>query len=663
MYFLMFDLKSISKIIVAVLFVLVSARTAEAQKLSTRSKKAQELYMKAGNAYMENKYPEAVGLLEQALKKDAGFKEAYLLLADIYFSRKDYENELKVLTRAVELDSTFFLSAYYNLGVASFYLGDTENTIRWMKKYKEKTLGQKSSLDADRWIASAEFAEKAVKDPVDFEPVNLGPDINSDYDEYWPSITADESEMVFTVLVPRDTSKFKTQALPKTSLNFGEDFFMSKNINGEWMPRKPLESLNTDGNEGAQCLSADGLWMFFTSCGKNGENSSCDIYFSYKTPYGWSRPVNPGPPLNTRYWESQPSFSSDGKTLYFVSNRRGGKGKKDIWKATIIGFRKDKTPVFANVVNLGDNINTSGDEGSPFIHQDDQSLYFSSDGWPGMGNMDIFVCRRDNSGKWGKPVNLGYPINTVHDETGLVINAKGTTAYFSSDGLPSKTKGKDLYSFKMPVKVRPHPVSYVKGKVFDKETHEPLAASFVLKNIENDKTVVSSVSDGASGSFLVCLPVGHSYALSVQKQGYLFYSGNFDLEDVKGAGDPKRLNVYLSPVRPGEKVILENIFFATDSFRLKKESFAELNTLVELLEKNPGLKVEIGGHTDNVGTKEYNLTLSEKRAESVYHYLVQKGIDKGRLRFKGYGSNEPVSGNDTDEGRAQNRRTEIKVLP
>ncbi len=657
------ELLKMIKVLINFLLVFIVFQGVSAQKLSTKSRKAQDLYMQAGRLYVENDYSQAVDLLKQAIRKDKKFIEAYFLLADIYYSQKDFENEFNVLSQAVELDSTFFLSAYYNLGIASFYLGNREESIYWMEKYKHKTRGKRSRLDAERWIKQAKFAEDALSKPVAFEPVNLGTSVNSDYDEYWPSITADEESMVFTVLVPKDTVKFRMEKLPKTAQYFGEDFFMSEKRGDEWSLRRSVNSLNTDRNEGAQCLSADGAWMFFTACGKSGSIGSCDIYFSYKTSDGWSLPTNLGPPVNTPYWESQPSFSSDGRTLYFVSNRVGGKGKKDIWTATLIGFKPDKTPVFANVVNLGDRINTTGDENSPFIHHDNQSLYFSSDEWPGMGNMDLFVCRHDSLGKWGMPVNLGYPINTLHDEIGLVINAKGTTGYFSSDGLPSKTKGKDMYMFKMPKKFRPHPVTYVKGKVYDKETRELIEASFVLKNIETDKPVVNSWSDAYSGSFLVCLPVGSSYALSVQKRGYLFYSESFDLEGIKNIENPQQLNVYLSPMKPGEKIILKNVFFDSDSYDLKKESFAELNTLVEMLVNNSELRVEIGGHTDNVGSEKYNFSLSKSRARSVYDYLVQKNIAAERLSFKGYGFSEPIADNSTDKGRAQNRRTEIKVLP
>ncbi len=592
------------KVFLNFLFLFIVLQGTCAQKLSTKSKKAQGLYMQAGRSYVDNDYGQATALLKQAIKRDGKFIEAYYLLADIYFTQKKFKKEYNLLTQAIEIDSIFFLTAYYNLGVASFYLGNRDETIDWMNKYKDKTKGRRSRLDADRWITQAEFAKEAVNKPVVFEPVNLGSLVNSDYDEYWPSITADEESMVFTVLVPKDTARFRTEKLPKTAQYFGEDFFMSERHGNEWVIRRPVKSLNTDRNEGAQCLSADGSWMFFTVCGKKGSVGSCDIYFSYKTSNGWSAPANLGAPVNTPYWESQPSFSADGRTLYFVSNRTGGKGKKDLWSATIIGFKPDKTPVFANVNNLGDRINTVGNENSPFIHHDNRSLYFSSDGWPGMGSMDLFVSRRENEGQWGAPENLGYPINTLHDEIGLVINTKGTTAYFSSDGLPSITKGKDLYMFKMPQKLRPHPVTYVKGKVYDKETRELIEASFVLVDIETDKPVVNSRSDAYSGSFLVCLPIGHSYALSIQKKGYLFYSESFALEGVKDIDKPQQLNVYLSPIKPGEKIVLKNIFFATDSYELKRESFAEFNTRVDMLKNNPDLKVDIGGHTHSVGSKD-----------------------------------------------------------
>lgn len=373
--------------------------------------------------------------------------------------------------------------------------------------------------------------------------------------------------------------------------------------------------------------------------------------------------MNIGSPVNTPYWESQPSFSSDGRTLYFASGRPGGIGKKDLWKATICNLKPDGTPVFCDVKNLGAMVNSPLDESSPFIHQDNQTLYFSSEGWPGMGNMDLFLSRKDDNGQWQEPENLGHPINTPNDEIGLVINARGSKAYFSSDGLKEERKDKDLYWFNLPTEIRPNPVSYVKGKVFDKETGKQVSASFELKNVANGQLVVASQSTGFSGEFLVCLPAGENYALSVNKTGYLFYSGNFNLHEEEGIEKPRMLNIYLSPIKAGEKIVLENVFFETDSYQLLKESNVELDKLVTLLINNSTLKVEIGGHTDSVGSEAYNMDLSMNRAKSVVQYLLNYGVEADRLTYKGYGFSQPLADNATDAGRAKNRRTEIKVLP
>jgi hypothetical protein len=223
--------------------------------------------------------------------------------------------------------------------------------------------------------------------------------------------------------------------------------------------------------------------MFFTACGRPDSKGRCDIYFSYRVKNGWSEPKNIGAPVNTPFWDSQPCFAADGKTLYFVSNRPDGFGEKDIWQATLQGFDSKGTPLFGDLKNLGDKINTSKDEMSPFLHHDNKTLYFSSDGWYGLGGMDIFISKKDDAGNWSEPLNVGYPINTFGDETGLVINARGNRAYFSSDYHQQKNNGKDIYYFNLPEEIQPTPALYVKGRVFDAETNANLPANFQLQDL------------------------------------------------------------------------------------------------------------------------------------------------------------------------------------
>ncbi|MCD6556038.1 MAG: OmpA family protein, partial [Bacteroidales bacterium] len=421
--------------------------------------------------------------------------------------------------------------------------------------------------------------------------------------------------------------------------------------------------LNTRGNEGAQSISADGKLLFFTSCeyakGKSAHGKtygSCDIWLSHKIGSKWSKPKNLGHQVNSKYWESQPSFSADGKTLYFASNRPGGKGKIDIWKTEM---QKDST--WNQPVNLGDNVNTPGEDQSPFIHYDNKTLYFSSTGHSGMGKSDLFFTKKDKTGHWQKPVNLGYPINTFEEEISLTINAKGNKAFFASSK-NSEFGGLDIYTFDLPVNDRPEQVTYIEGIVYDKETTDKLYSRIKLINLKTNKEVAVTSSDQLTGKYLICLPAGADYAFNVSKTGYLFFSENFSFENTEDTLKTYHFDIPLSPIKKGKKTILKNIFFDTDSYTLKAESETELQNLLQFLKNNPAVRIEIGGHTDNTGSEAHNKQLSENRAKSVYNYLIENGIGKNRLIYKGYGSTFPIDNNKTEEGKQNNRRTEFKIL-
>ncbi len=646
-----------------ILFCLVS-NLSQAQKLTTKSKKAAELYKEAGSYFSNDQFERAKLPLNDAIKKDPDFLEAYLLLSEVYYEQKDYQNQANILETVIEKDSTFYLFSYYSLGVANFNLDKFDEALIWFRKYYSKTSNVKSKQKVDQWIQKTLFVKVAKANPRNINPVNLGSNVNTVNDEYWPSITADDQILVYTMLVPREQALVDKPFVPSMANYYHEDFYKSvKDNSEEWTKGKALTApINTISNEGAQSLSADGNWMFFTACGRSDTRGSCDIYFSHRTEYGWSEPKNIGPPVNSPYWESQPSFSSDGKTLYYSTNRGGGKGGNDIWKAEVIGFQMDGTPFFGQPVNLGDSINTPYNEVSPFIHPDNHTLYFSSNGWSGMGEMDIFLARKNESGGFNKPMNLGFPINSSGDEVGLIVTANGQKAYFSSERFGKSFGGKDLYSFDMPEEIKPKPVSYIRGRVFDYDTKDKLKASFELKDINTKQMVVQASSTDFSGEFLICLPVGNSYALNVSKQGYLFYSDHFDMDKESSSVDPKILDVYLKKIKVGQQIILNNIFYETDSYVLRKVSEVELEKIVNFLTVNPTVKAEIIGYTDNVGGKDYNINLSNKRAEQVYNYLISAGIDKSRLSHEGKGMADPVATNDTEEGRAKNRRTELKIV-
>ncbi|MCF6183017.1 MAG: OmpA family protein [Bacteroidales bacterium] len=645
------------KAILIILIIFIN-NTVFSQTLSTKNKRAIEYFNKALKYYNSYNYKEAVYWSEAALDKDKKFIEVYYLLSDIYGENKLYDKKILALKKAISIKPQKSALAYFTLAKTELSIGryeDAKQDFELLKKYDVQKRYLKS---INKYVTKCNFGIEAMKHPVNFKPVNLGKNINSQYDEYLPSLTADEQTLIFTRLIPSGKISYDG------TVEKQEDFYFSKKVNGIFSKAKALGSpLNTLGNEGAQSISADGKLLFFTSCeydrGKSYHGltfGSCDIFVSHKTGKKWSKPKNLGKPVNSKYWESQPSFSSDGKTLYFASNRPGGKGGIDIWKTVM---KKDSS--WSQPVNLGDTINTSGHEQSPFIHYDNKTLYFASNGHPGMGKSDLFLSRKDSTGHWEKPQNLGYPINTFDEEVSLVLNAKGDKAYFASSK-KSEFGGIDLYTFEMTKENKPQQVTYIQGVVYDKETSKRLSSVIKLINLKTQKEVALASSDELTGRYLVCLPAGENFAFTVSKSGYLFFSENFSVQKNDDSLKTYHFDIPLSPVKKGEKTILKNIFFDTDSYELKKISFIELDNLVKFMRNNPKVKIEIGGHTDNTGNEQHNRELSLKRAKSVYNYLIKRNIEKARLTYKGYGSKYPVEKNDTEEGKQKNRRTEIKVL-
>lgn len=639
-----------------ILFIILYPFVLQAQKYSTDNKKAIKAYEEAIEAYNKYDLNLAVEKMYKALKNDENFVEAYIVLAEIYIDKGDKKDAIELYKNVIAINPDFFPELYFPLAQLEMLESMYDDAKGHLEKYiSYKNIKPTSRITALKMLKSCDFAINAMQNPVPFNPENLGDSINTEFDEYWPSLTADEQTLLITRLLPK--RRLSDGRIPEKNMNnYQEDFYISVYKDNFWQNAINAGSaLNTSDNEGAQSISADGKLMYYTACSRSDGKGRCDIYVSKKTPKGWSEGVNIGSPVNTKFWEAQPSISSDGRTLYFVSNRDGGFGQKDIWCSN---RRDDGT--WSAPVNLGDKINTSGVEQSPFIHHDNKTLYFASEGRIGMGGFDIYKVVRNIDGTWGEPENLGYPINTVANEIGLIVNAKGDRAMFSSDRVDNK--GKDIFQFSLHKEAQPQSVSYLKGVVFDKNTKQKLKAHFELINLDSNNVVMQATSDENSGEFLVCIPTDNDYALNVSRQGYLFYSDNFSLKGVFEITDPFLKDIALSPIKIGEKLILRNIFFATNSFELDKKSEIELNKLVQFLTDNSGLSVEISGHTDNVGTSEYNLALSQNRAKSVYDYLVNNTINTNRLSYKGYGETQAIKSNDTEEGRAENRRTEIKII-
>ena len=635
------------------IFVLIiyfeSSRVGLSQALHTSSNKALKIYKEGVSAYDYLDYYKAENDFKAALSIDKKFYEAHMMLGDLLAKESKYKEASENYEAAIKIDSLFFKPVFFNLANAEMMSGNYSNALIHFNVYQtQEGMSAKNKIAAAKSIKSCEFAVNAMKNPVPFNPVSVGSGINTNDDEYWPSITADGQTLMFT-RQPNISNNPDFKGVVQ------DDFYISYFVNDVWQKAfNACAPLNTIQNEGAQTLSSDGSYMYFTACNRPDGLGNCDLYFSAFNNGKWSEPYNLGAPVNTNHWESTPSISADGKTLFFSSSRPGGYGGKDIWLTRLNDKNKWTEPV-----NLGSVINTEGDEMSPFIHFDGKTLYFASDGRVGMGGFDLFVSRMKDDSTWTEPQNLGYPINTFNDEMGLIIESGGQKAYYSS--VRDKSRGKDIFSFNLYEAVRPNPVSYIKGKVYDKMTGRLLKAEYELINLSTGKIIIKNVTDD-TGNFLVCLPSGYNYGINVSKPGYLFYSENFMLEGIHTASKPYIKKIVLNPAIVGEKMQLSNVFYEIDSWQLKKESITELDNLVSLLSENSNLVMEIGGYTDSTGSEQYNMALSEKRALSVVNYLIKRGISSDRLKYKGYGNTSPLGDNVTSEGRKLNRRTEAKIV-
>lgn len=592
----------------------------------------------------EDEINEALADLEEALQASPDYIDAYIFKADLENQLSRLDSAISTFAQAEKYGLPYY--SFYNYGTLLFQAGNYERAIEILDKYRQHPRAREKYIaESNRLIESSAFAMRARQKPKDYDPQNLGPKVNTDQLEYFPSISGDGRELVFTHR--RLTGDRQDEDFWKTTRD---------SLGGPWQEARRMDGfLNTVQNEGAQSLSADGQVLFFAACNRDGGFGSCDIYASFRESADtWSRAVNLGPGVNSALWESQPSISPDGRTLYFVRGRGSRDKNLDIYYSRYgkQGWEKAKA--------LGANINTPYRETSPFIHFDNQTLYFSSDGHPGMGDLDFFVARKAPGGAWKKPQNLGYPINTTAQEFSLIVSPDGKTGFFSSDNMETGYGRLDLYEFVLPDSARASAVAYLQGKVYDKESGKPLQARVDFTALE-DSTISFSHNSNKRGKFYAVLPGKRAYALSVNRPEYLFYSRNFVLE-AETPEEAKTLKIPLVPVREGEKITLENIFFEYDSYRLDRRSYPELRNLVRFLENNPLVRVRLEGHTDSQGSPEYNLKLSKQRARSVYEYLTTRQIDPERLEYQGFGATQPIATNETEEGRAKNRRTELHII-
>ncbi|MDB0011715.1 OmpA family protein [Crocinitomicaceae bacterium] len=668
------------KVIIFLQIIFITSSCFAQSHYSSSSKKAISYFeeaMEAPNTMnlqtgMPN-YPAGIELLIKAIEKDPKFWEAHLVIAEFYEATKKFPEAIKHFEEALAINPNHTVtgSTYFYLANVQQLSGDYEGAIQNLNHYIQNRSANPDLVNqAYAMRENCEFAVEAMKTPYPFEPINMGPGINTKDPEYYPTITVDGKMILFTRRIDdQRVPVFKKQ----------EDFYFSKlserNIWGtaEAMP----SNINTLLNEGAPTISADGRSLIFVACSDQSGNDdygqgrtgfgSCDLFYTRKLGSRWSNPVNLPGNVNSFSWESQPSLSSDGKTLYFIRrvNRRGEAPNTDIFLT-----RLQNNGNWGKPERLPFTINTPQSEESVLIHPDGRTLYFASRGHKGMGGSDLYMSRMDDEGNWGKPINLGYPINTKADENSLMVSPDGEVGFFASDR-EGGFGDLDIYWFNMPENLRPTKTLYFEGNVFDLTNRKPLGGKFQLIDLKSGKEIIYSEADPETGEFIVSLPVNRDYALNVSYPGYNFFSQNFNMTNPENL-EAVHMDVPMSPLTESKPTILKNVFFDLGKATLRPESGVELNKLVEFLLANPTIHIELGGHTDTRGDANDNMVLSTNRAKAVYDYIVNRGITAKRLTHKGYGETVNINSDETidklvsekekEAAHQENRRTEYKII-
>lgn len=636
-------MKKIFSILICAVVVSVNAQTYEPEKIKPKAIKIYEL---AIEKMRDGLYNEAVPILQKSIAADSNYVDAILSLAGVYGELKKHDLSVENYELAKRKDTLYFQQYHLPYSINLAGLGRFTDALQAVNYFLS------IPKISDRSIKAGNFRKRCYQFALDYEknhpnnnyifaPKNLGDSVNSSKSEYYPSVTIDDSLLVFT----------------KRGEGYREDFMQSKLLPNKQYGKATIINgdINIEPSKGAITVSADGEWMIFAGNFSNEKGfGNFDLYISFYTPNGWSEPENLGPNINTEFWESSPSLSPDKRVLYFSSNRYGGVGGKDLYMSI-----RQPNGKFGPAINMGDSINTVGDELAPYIHADNQTLYYTSDGLQGYGGTDLFVIRKQPNGDWSTPENLGYPINTVDDEGSFAVSADGSTAYYASDR--SDSYGDlDLYKFELRNDIRPFKTLYVKGKVVDKKTNKGLPSGIELIDNSSNKALMKIQTDEL-GEYFITLPIGKDYTFTVNRKDYLFYSELYELKN-KNADSIYRKDIALQPVELNANVVLKNIQFETNAYKLLPVSLIELDKLLQLLTDNNALKIEISGHTDNVGKPEDNIKLSTNRAKAVVDYFISKGIAANRLSYKGYGASKPIADNTSEKGRSKNRRTEFMVV-
>ncbi|HXA01244.1 MAG TPA: OmpA family protein [Cytophagaceae bacterium] len=539
----------------------------------------------------------------------------------------------------------------FNLGRAYHLAHKFPEAIQSLQKYKTtlKASDIEKNQQTDQLIGWCKNGEELIQKPVKVKITNLGSGVNSKFPDYVPAISADETTLLFTSRRDNTTGG----KIDEADGHFHEDVYVSTKTDSVWGKAVQLSGvINTPTHDACAGISPDGQEMFVY---RHSKADGGDLYISELKGTEWSAPKNLGPHINSKAWEPSASITSDERVLFFVSNKEGGSGGRDIYMA-----KKLPNGEYALPINLGPKINTKFEEDCPFIHADGKTLYFSSKGHKSMGGFDIFSCtiNTETGQILTNPVNIGYPINTAGDDIFFVWSADNKRAYFSSVR-EGGYGDKDLYVLERDEAN----VALVvfKGKISSCSDSKPIGATIIVLDNLTGKPVGVYNSNSSTGKYTIILPAGKNYGISIEAPGFLFYSKNIDIPFLNHYMEILD-TVCMEQIKIGNKIVLRNVFFDLDKATLRPESESELERLHEILVKNPHIKIQILGHTDSDGSEEHNLKLSDARAKAVVDYMVKKGVDPSRMKFHGYGETKPIAPNDTPENKQLNRRTEFEIL-
>ncbi|MCF8367865.1 MAG: OmpA family protein [Bacteroidales bacterium] len=622
------------------------------------SPRANKIYDKAIKAYRIKNYTLSIQLLNDVIDAEPEYTDAYFVLGLIYIdnSRKNLKAARENFLKVIDICPGYDVYAYYHLARIAYGSREYEKAMDYITVFLEDVDKIKSDKDYSEAVGIQEYSAfyiKILNNPVPFNPKPV-PGISTSSDEYLPIISPDNEMALFTrkVKVPPRRDDLTPQ------VRYKEQFMYSLRKDGTFYDGEVMPfPFNRNDNEGGATLTINNKELFYTLCKyqKGSRYYNCDICYSKYNDGSWTPIESVGNNVNLPdTWESQPTVTSDGKTLYFVSDRDGGFGGYDLYESS-----KDEHGEWGIPKNMGSVINTSGNEKSPFIHTDSHTLYFSSEGHMGMGGYDIFYSKLDSAKNWGEPINIGYPINSFEDDVGFFVSTDGQYGYFASNKY-NGVGGWDLYYFDLYEEARPEKVLFVKGQVQTEEDKSFFDTRIELKNVASKKITAVPV-DSVTGEYVAAVVFRNDYIMSVKKKGFVQESKYISRIDPRYT-KPIDVLIELKPIEVGMSYRLNDIYFDFNSSDLPEESKVVIAEFYEFLMENSKLKVSIEGHTDNIGNDNDNLVLSEKRARSVYNQLIEMGVPQERLFYKGFGELKPVTSNNTEDGRARNRRTEFVII-